>query len=141
MEIIEIKTLVDITRSGARRANQGTQKEVDQYKNWTTLNQCIEIRSIIAYDNPPLVEVVDVKGMGFGSEYKGKQKVWTWTFRPDQQQAFKSSSDALGLLVEDLDGVPFIKKLDETVNIEQAVFNLKDSDKKNTLLNLITGNT
>lgn len=138
METIEIKTLVDITNSGARRANQGSQKEVDQYRNWTTLNQCIEIRSIISYNSSPTCETIDLKGQGFGTEYKGKQKVWTWRFNPDQAEAFGAGLD---LLTADLDKVPFIKNLDETVNIEQAVFELTDSAKKNTILTLITGNT
>lgn len=137
METIEIKTLIDITNSGVRRFNQGSAKEYDQYKNWTTLNQCIEIRSVIFYNTTPTSETIDVKGLGFGSEYKGKQKVWTWRFHPDQHEAF---GKALELLLNDLDGVPFIKKLDETVNIEQAVFDLKDTAKKNTILTLVQGN-
>jgi hypothetical protein len=30
MEIIELKTLIDITNTGVRRANQGTQQQLEQ---------------------------------------------------------------------------------------------------------------
>jgi hypothetical protein len=41
MEIVEIKTLIDVTNTQVSRANQGTPEEYDQYRNWTTLLQCI----------------------------------------------------------------------------------------------------
>ena len=140
METVEIKTLVDITNTGVRRANQGTQQELEQYKNWITLNQCIEIRSIINYDFPPTVEEVDVKGLGFGSKYKGKHKVWTWRLSPDRSNAFAEEGDPVAGLVTSIDQVPFIKNLTETINIDRPVFELSDNNLKNTVVKLITGN-
>ena len=140
METIELKTLIDITNTDVRRANQGTQKEYDQYKNWITLNQCIEMRSIIAYAANPTSEVVDIKSLGFGKEYKGKQRVWTWRFSPDRSTSFSSDSGELHLLIDDLDQVPIIKNLDETINIGTTVFDLKDDNLKNTVLKIISGN-
>ena len=67
MQIIEIKTLIDITDTKVIRISQGTQLQHDQCRNFTTLKQCVEIRSIISYDTSPTMEVVDVKDMGFGS--------------------------------------------------------------------------
>jgi hypothetical protein len=85
MSTIEIRTLIDITRTNVSRANQGSSLELDQHRNFTTLIQCAEIRSIVMFDSNPTVEKVDIKGMGFGSAYKGKQNVWTFTFDPDRQ--------------------------------------------------------
>jgi hypothetical protein len=141
METIEIKTLIDITNTGVRRLNQGTPKELDQYKNWTTLNQCIEIRSIIDYDDNPMSAVVDIKDLGFGSKFKGKQRVWTWLFRPDRANIFEDGTGRLGGLITSIDQVPVIKNLDETVNIETAMFNVIDPACKNTIIHLSQGNS
>lgn len=135
MEIIEIQTLVDITNTKVNRPNQGTQMAYDQNRNFITLRQCIEIRSIVSYDNPPMVEEIDVKGLGFGSEFKGKQKVWTFKFVPDRSGVYTSESgDPIGSLIEDVDAVPIIKNLTETVNIDKAIFDCKNISTKNTII-------
>jgi hypothetical protein len=63
MDTIEIQTLIDITNTNVVRPNQGTQLEMNQYRNFTTLRQCAEIRSVILYDNNPHVILEDVKGL------------------------------------------------------------------------------
>lgn len=140
MDIIEIQTLVDITNTRVARPNQGTQLQLDQNRNFVTVTQCAEIRSIISYDGKPTVEKVDIKGMGFGSAYKGKQNVWTFRFSPDRLDVYKDESgNKAGLLITDLDGVPFIKNLTETVNIDTAIFDLSSSDHKNTIIKALQG--
>lgn len=134
MQIIEIKTLVDITNTNVRRINQGTQQELDQYRNWTTLTQCIGLRAIMDYDRNPTVETVDVKGLGFGSEFKGKHRVWTFQFRPDTVDAFATKDNPLGLLEQDLDKVPIILNLTETINTSIAVFAAKDEKFANIVV-------
>jgi hypothetical protein len=133
MDIIEIKTLVDITKTRAVRVTQGSRLEQDQYKNFQTLCQCLEIRSIISYDDAPVADIIDIKGLGFGSEYKGSHKVWSFRFVPDRVGVYASddNSNPIGNLIEDLDLVPVIKNLEETVNIDKAMFNCKDSRLKN----------
>jgi hypothetical protein len=137
MENIEIKTLVDITNTEVRRNNQGSPIEANQYKNWITLKQCVELRSLIDYDHNPTVETVDVTGMGFGSEFKGKHQVWTFKFRPDRAGAFSLDDEPTGLLSESLHQVPVIKNLTETINTDRAVFDLKDKKFKNTTIKII----
>lgn len=132
MEVIEIKTLVDVTNTDVRRIDQGTQLELDQYRNWVTLLQCIGLRSNINYDQSPTVIEVDVKGLGFGREYKGKHSVWTFQFRPDVIGAFDSDQGPCTLLINDLDKVPIIANLTETINILQAVFDTKSESVANT---------
>lgn len=140
MEIIEIKTLVDITNSNVRRLSQGTQQQVDQYRNWTTLKQCVELRSVVDYDFPPSVEETDVKNLGFGKKYKGVHKVWTWRIRPDRELVYVNEDGELGGLVADIDQVPVIQNLTESINIVKPVFDLSDADFKNTSIRKITGN-
>jgi hypothetical protein len=134
MGSIEITTLIDITNTNVTRANQGTLLEYDQYRNWTTLLQCIGLRCIISYDNNPISDIQDIKGLGFGSAYKGKHKIWNFVFRPDREGLFNDGNSPIGLLLEDLNNVPIIGKLTETINIDRSVFNTDDSIYKNTLI-------
>lgn len=139
MNIIEIQTLIDITSTGVIRSNQGTLRELDQQRNFNTLKQCIELRSIISYDITPTVETKDIKDMGFGSKYKGKHSVWTFRFTPDRSGVYRNDKDELGCLVDDLNEIPIIKNLTETINIDKAIFDLKDTTFKNTTVKSLSG--
>ena len=137
MEIIEIKTLIDITKPKVYRPGQGTPLEQNQYKNWVTLQQCIGLRSIITFDNYPVVEKVDLKGLGFGSKFKGEHAVWTFSFNTDRSFAFEDvKENPIGLLISDMHQVPIIEKLTETINITKAVFELEDLQYKNTMIKI-----
>jgi hypothetical protein len=140
MQIIEIQTLVDITNTKVIRPNQGTQLQLDQQRNFITLMQCIEIRSIVSYDSRPAFETLDIKDMGFGSAYKGKHTVWTFRITPDREGVYTDDkNDPVGELVNDLNQVPFTKNLLETINIDKAIFDLKDSQYKNTIIKALKG--
>lgn len=135
METIEIKTLIDITKPNVHRPGQGTALEQNQYKNWITFQQCIGLRSIISYDDVPTITEVDVKGLGFGSKFKGKHKVWSFTFYPDRSGAYlDNEGNIIGLLLNDLHQVPVIEKLTETINTSKAVFDLEDPQHKNIIV-------
>jgi hypothetical protein len=139
MQVIEIKTLVDITDTKVNRPRAGLQLEHDQFRNFTTLRQCVEIRSNIMYDTSPSSEVSDVKGMGFGSNYKGKHTVWTFRFTPDRTGAYVGETNDIGALLNDVDQVPVIQKLTETINMDKAIFELKDLATKNTIIKALQG--
>ena len=142
MDTIEIQTMIDITNTNVIRPNQGTQLEMNQYRNFTTLRQCAEIRSVIIYDDNPQVTLTDVKGLGFGSKYKGKHLIWTFRFSPDRPHVYyDEQGNWCGLLIEDLDQIPVITKLTETINIDKAIFDLKDSSYKNTVIKAHLGTT
>jgi len=135
MEIIEIQTLVDITRTKVTRPNQGTQLAYDQNRNFITLMQCIELRSVVSYDQPPEVSKMDIKDLGFGSNFKGCQNVWIFTFIPDRVGVYTSADgNSIGSLIEDINAVPIIKNLTETVNIDKAIFDCKDLASRNTII-------
>jgi len=139
MQTIEIKTLIDITNTNVARPNQGTQLEHDQHRNFVTLKQCLELRSNIMYDFSPDMIVIDIKDLGFGSKHKGKHAVWTFRFNPERTGVYVNDKDELGSLLEDIQGVPFIEKLTETINIEKAIFELIDASSKNTVIKAIKG--
>lgn len=138
--VIQIKTLVDITRTGITRPSQGTQLEIDQNRNFTTLLQCAELRSIVSFDAVPTVDKVDLKGLGFGSNYRGKHAVWTFNFSPDRQGVYTDSNgNTVAFLINDMHSVPIIKNLTETINIGTAVFELKDGRTRNTIIKALSG--
>jgi hypothetical protein len=138
--VIEICTLVDITRTGVTRPSQGSQIEIDQNRNFTTLTQCLELRSIVEYQQFPLVETIDIKSWGFGSDYKGKHKIWQVKIIPDRSGVYQDNQgNEIGLLLEDLHAVPIIKNLTETINIGVAIFDLKDNKTKNTIIKALPG--
>lgn len=141
MEFIEIKTLIDITNTDLRRPQHHVTKESNQYRNWITFLQCLGLRCIIDYDYDPIVEEVDVKGLGFGSKYKGPQKVWTFKFNTDVNDGYKDENGQLGLLINDLHQVPVNENLDESINIPKAVFDLADPAWKNTIVVLLDDTT
>jgi hypothetical protein len=137
MEIIEVKTLIDITNTNLKRPNTTNDLESNQYRNWTTFLQCIGLRCIISYDKSPVVSEQDIKEVGFGSKYKGKQAVWTFRFTPDRSDSYLENNNKIGLLINDLHEVPIIEKLNETINIPKAVFDLTDTNWCNTVVKIL----
>jgi len=135
MEIIEIQTLIDITNTRVVRLTQGSQQALDQNRNFITLCQCIELRSVVSYDQSPTCEKVDIKNLGFGTNFKGKHNLWTFTFVPDREGVYRDAEgNEIGFLLEDIHAVPIIKNLTETINIDRTIFDLKDSKAKNTII-------
>ncbi len=137
MDQIEIKTLIDITQTKKHRSSQGSELELNQQRNFITLIQCLEIRSIISFEQPPYFEDTDIKNVGFGKKFKGTHRVWVFKFVTDRQSVYlDNEGNPIGNLIEDLHEVPIIKNLTETVNIDKPIFDCKDLDFKNTLIRL-----
>jgi len=135
MDKIEIYTLVDITNTRVNRPNQGSQLEYDQNRNFITLRQCVELRSIVSFNALPEVREMELQGLGFGTNYRGNHNVWLFTFTPDREGVYQSADgNVIGNLIEDVDSVPIIKNLTETINIQKAIFDCKDTANKNTII-------
>jgi hypothetical protein len=140
MEEIEIWTLVDVTHTGVNRANKGTHLAHDQHRNFVTLLQCLELRSIISYSSLPQVKFMNLDDLSFGTDYTGTHRVWYFRFLPDRVDVyFDSKHDATGLLNDDMNGVPIIKNLTETINMSKAIFNCRDPFSKNTIIKAQSG--
>jgi hypothetical protein len=140
MAVIEIRTLIDITNTKVIRIGQGTELQLNQQRNFITLMQCIEIRSIVFYDkSPEILPEQDIKKLGFGTIYKGKHKVWMFKFNTDRDGVYQDDSgDPLGHLIEDLHEVPVIKNLSETINIDKPIFDSKDQLLKNIIIRTVS---
>ena len=136
MEVIRIQTLIDITNSNVRRGNQGSQQELNQFRNWTTLLQSIGLRAIILYDRDPQVETVDVSTLGFGTNYRGKQQVWTFDFSIEGNNIFAIGNNPTQLIDEDCKHVPMILNLTETA--DTTAYITVDDNNRNLRFDLIT---
>ena len=139
MHTVEIQTLIDITETGVNRPHRDRMKEYDQQRNFITLKQCLELRSNISYNIDPIMEIKDLKNLEFGSKYKGKQAIWTFRFTTDRHNVYADSIEELGLLINDLHGVPIIQNLTESINIDKPIFDLKNLEYKNTLIKALKG--
>jgi hypothetical protein len=130
----QIKTLVDISATGMISEyrkdvplpfvddlkniinNQETWNiSRNEQRNWETLVQCISIRAQPIMLKEPVVETVSISSMDFG--YTGKHKVWTMEFGFELADIFKVDNDPISLLAEQLDIIPVLTDLQETVNL------------------------
>jgi hypothetical protein len=112
--IFKAHTLVDITQTEARRHE--APRLVNQQANFNTFYNTIGLRTN-AVDFKITVENVLIADLGFGSNYKGKQNVWTTEFYVEAE-----GSTSVELLDADFDLVPIITNLDETAKLDKGLF-------------------
>ena len=111
-----LQTLIDITETGVQR--QGNDKfAYKQQANFQTVLQTIGLRVNLEYENSSSFEEIAIGKMSFGDKYKGKQMLWTFEFDVEYEDAL-----TLDMLNEDFDLIPIITGLNETADIQQALF-------------------
>jgi hypothetical protein len=119
-----IITLVDITRSRPDRADPDRLKQ-GQQSNFNTLLQTVTLRANIEWSRDPKIE-----NGSLPNNIGGKAVHWTWEFEIEQDEIFKIGEDPIGLLIDDLQGVPIVNQLLNSYDIDPAVFQTH-SDKQN----------
>lgn len=130
MSHYRIITLVDITKSNARRGDSDRLK-LGQQSNFDTLVQTINLRANISWDRDP------AKDLGtLPDPFRGKAAYWIWDFYTERQDLFLEEGDPVRLLIKDLHGVPVVAGLEETVDLSPAIFHLQ-GDQKNTHIEII----
>ena len=113
----KIKTTVDITRSNPSREDTNSVRNGQQL-NFNTLLQGIGMRANVEWDNDPQpVEYQDTKE-------------WFWEFETEQVDVFATKDDPVGLIKQDLQGIPVIRNLTETVALEKPIF-ITSGDNQN----------
>ena len=127
--IYRISTLVDITNTNARRGEDPIAYRQNQ--NYLSVLQTIGMRTNIEFisleqENKSLTD------MNFGSNFKGKQNVWTFTFEVEREGYLTVDN-----LVEDFDLVPFIPELEETAKFAKPVFHSKDLKHNNIIFEVV----
>jgi len=124
---IQILTLIDITQTGARRADNLFAQH--QQQNFLTISQSLSLRSNPTIHNSPVQFVDDIALYKFGTEFTGKHRIWKFWVEYEQH-----SDNILDLLIADLELVPFIPNLNETAIFKFAIFDPVDLNIKNTIL-------
>jgi hypothetical protein len=112
----QIVTLVDITRTNPSRS-ETDQHLLAQQANFNTLLQSIGLRSNVEWTIDP----VECEG-SLPYPLEGKANHWVWTFEVERDEVFTKDGDPVGLLLEDLHGVPIISQLNNSIDIDPAVF-------------------
>jgi hypothetical protein len=116
MATYRIVTLVDITRTQPSRTETDKLK-LAQQANFNSLCQAIGLRSNFSYHQSPNHQTGSLP-----YDLDGKADHWTWEFETERPDIFLNNSDPVALLKQDLHGVPVINQLNNTADIDPAVF-------------------
>jgi len=119
----QIITLVDITRTNPSRSETDHVK-LSQQANFNSLIQAIGMRSNVTWDRDPAAK------MGRVSDQDFKAMHWHWEFFVEREQVFLKDQDPVALLKADLDGVPIVAGLGDSVELTPACF-FSQGDKIN----------
>jgi hypothetical protein len=111
----QIVTLVDITRSQPSRDTTDSTL-LGQQANFNSLVQAIGMRSNVTWIQDPELH------NGRLPIGPGKAAHWIWQFDAEREDVFLNQGDDVALLVNDLDGVPIVDQLNNTVELTPAVF-------------------
>jgi len=122
----ELKTLVDITETGARRGEDA--HLYNQQQNFLILCQTISLRANPIINKKPTVEKQNIGNLGFGKKHQGVHNVWTLTFDFESE-----NQHSVEFLQHDVELVPVIIDLDETVDLTIGAFITRDDQNTNIL--------
>lgn len=123
MERYKVISLVDITRSGASRYDTDKIK-IGQQSNFNSLVQAIGIRANIEWNQDP--KRLDGR---FPDPIEGAGMYWIWEFTTERNQVFLKDDDPVGLLMDDLNNVPIISNLENTVEFSHSAFKTTGKDQ------------
>lgn len=106
-----ITTKIDITRSNPNRAVTD-EILLGQQSNFNTFLQGISLRANIDW-------LQDPKHIG---------NYWQWDFFVEQKDVFRKDDDPVGLLIEDLHGIPVVGNLTNPIAIFPPIIRAKGKD-------------
>jgi hypothetical protein len=112
----QITTLVDITKTNPHRGSTDP-LTLGQQSNYNTLIQTIGLRANIDSSIDPKMDTGRLP-----EPFTGKGAYWTFIFEVEREQTFLKGDDPVGLLSDDLHGVPVVIGLRDTVNFKLPVF-------------------
>jgi hypothetical protein len=70
-------------------------------------------------------------------DLEGKATYWTWNFDTERDSVFLKGNDPVGLLIDDINGVPITNQLNNSVDIDPAAF-ISRGDRVNIWIYEIT---
>jgi hypothetical protein len=112
----QIITLVDITKTNPPRGTTDS-LTLGQQSNYNTLIQTIGLRANIDNSIDPTMMTGRLP-----EPFTGKGAYWTFIFEVEREQTFLKDTDPIGLLKYDLNSVPVVTGLKDTVNFKLSVF-------------------
>jgi hypothetical protein len=122
----KVLTLADITKTGARRGEESIAWQ--QQQNYNTFIGTLGLRVNPTVTTDPKSSNVSVGNLGFGKKYKGKQRMWEFSFETEYEGGL-----TIEMLEQDFDLIPIIKNLEETIDIDPSTFRTKDEELKNII--------
>lgn len=125
--IFQLITLIDITQTDARRGHDVFEQK--QQQNLLTIIQTLSLRSNAVINARPKQITDDVEHYGFGEAYQGQHELWKLNFTFENAPA-----NILDTLLDDLNYVPYIPDLNESIYSDLSVINTKDPLLKNTIV-------
>jgi hypothetical protein len=130
-----IATLVDITKTDVTSSkNYEYNKERNQQRNWETLSQVLNLRTQAILVETPKCIREDVSKYCFGNAYSGEQNIWIFRFIVEFENVLGTDDDTFKFLRHDLELVPIITGLDETVTINPPILVPQGFYKNTTFL-------
>jgi hypothetical protein len=130
MERYQIITLVDITRSNPPRDSSDA-RLLGQQSNFNSLLQALNIRSNIFYNHAPTMD----KGR-LPEPLTGRGTYWVFEFETERDDVYRLDKDQVGLLKQDLDGIPIIDDLDNSVSFKLPVFKTMGKDVNTSIIEI-----
>ena len=128
MERFELTTLVDITKTNARRGED--KLAYGQQQNYMSMIQTLGLRTNVEVSDPVFKKQ---KATGFGSDYSNKNlNVWRCIVTVEQDE-----SHSVDMMEIDFVMVPIVHKLNENANLGNALFCTSDAKKCNILFKIL----
>lgn len=134
MQRFIIQTLVDITETKQYRHQPGEELAKHQQQNFVTLLQTIGLRANPIFSKGPTISQRDLANSEFGTQYTGVHSIWTFVFDIEYEGAFTDGNNDHALLIKDLRFVPIITGLNETIDVDIAVFDTTSTATCNTVV-------
>ena len=119
MQRFKIITLVDITRSLPSRVETDPLK-LGQQANFNSLLQAIGLRSNVEWDRDP-----EQRSGQLPDNIDGAAEYWIWEFWVERDFVFQKINDPVGLLLDDIQGVPVVNLLNNSADITPSIFQAK----------------
>ena len=111
-----------------RRTRSAEEKSANQYANYMTFENSLQLRSNVSIVSGPKAEIQDITNFKFGENYVGEHMVWTTVIELDFPDAVKQE-----FFEEDFDLIPMIIGLDETIKIKTGAYRTMDPEHTNIL--------
>lgn len=115
-------TLIDITKTDVLTSELSNTKARNQQRNWETVNQILSLRAQLLQFDYVNQFTANLARYSFGINFKGKHKIWQFSFAVEREDIFNIQQDRYGKLKDDFSVTPVILGLNETIQLDIPLF-------------------